>query len=744
MMMQTDPQEEQEFTSMPKLIESGFPFARLSQIAEHESWRKEVYRPVYYLHKWWARRLGSVFRGIILSACLDNDADFWARFYGPNDFGDVAIFDPFMGSGVTVGEAIKLGCQAMGRDINPVAVTACRAAFAHYDKRAVDAVYRSLETAVAPKLRNYFATRTLDGELATVLYYFLVKVVACPTCHAEIDLFKRRIFVANAMPQKDPTAQALCPACGAITVTRFDATAASCTACHHHFNPQRGAVSGAQVCCPHCASSFKLVEHMKEQHAPLAYRRYAKMMLLDDGRKVYEPLNDFDRQLEQAVAEEYRTVVATLPRVRVAPGYNTDQMLKHNYRYWHELFSDRQILCITHLAGAIRAVEDADMQRLFAALFSGVLEFNNLFASFKGEGTGAVRHMFAHHVLKPELMPIEANLWGTSKSSGAFSTLYRSRVQRTLDYKENPTEVVIGAHSGAKRGSINHPLAAPVSMTYAELLANPGSVYLSQGDSRCTDLPDGAVDLVVSDPPFFDNVHYSELADFFYYWLNQVLTLAPAMTTRSAAEVQDTDAARFTSKLTAVFAECRRVLKDDGLFVFTYHHARHDGWTAVHRAIRHAGFACVQAYPIKAEMSVSMPLQQARSPIHLDLILVCRKWSGADLPTGGDVEPRTALEVAENQVALLKGAAIDVSIADAKVILMGQLLCAAHKLRCLEREAAFLEQVALDIDTYVADVLATKGEVLYHAQEPQQLMLFEEMAAYLTQREDERRGSQPA
>ena len=58
-------------------------------------------------------------------------------------------------------------------------------------------------------------------------------------------------------------------------------------------------------------------------------------------------------------------------------------------------------------------------------LFSGTLEFNNLFASYKGEGTGAVRHMFAHHILKPERTPIEANVWGTPKSSGSFSSLLR-------------------------------------------------------------------------------------------------------------------------------------------------------------------------------------------------------------------------------------------------------------------------------------------------------------------------------
>jgi putative DNA methylase len=60
-------------------------------------------------------------------------------------------------------------------------------------------------------------------------------------------------------------------------------------------------------------------------------------------------------------------------------------------------------------------VPKQDAREALLVLFSGVLEFSTLFASYKGEGTGAVRHMFSHHVLKPERMPIEANVWGTSK-----------------------------------------------------------------------------------------------------------------------------------------------------------------------------------------------------------------------------------------------------------------------------------------------------------------------------------------
>ena len=72
------------------------------------------------------------------------------------------------------------------------------------------------------------------------------------------------------------------------------------------------------------------------------------------------------------------------------------------------------------------------------------------------------------------------------------------------------------------------------------------------------------MDLVVTDPPFFDNVHYSELADFFFAWqqLGPSPFVGKRMTTRHAEEVQDTSAEQFAAKLRAVFAECCRVLRD--------------------------------------------------------------------------------------------------------------------------------------------------------------------------------------
>lgn len=719
---------------MNNLIEYDFPFPQLSLIAERESWRKEIYRPVYYLHKWWARRLGSVFRGIILGACLDSTQDFWQSYYSKKVFSGKVVFDPFMGSGVTIGEALKLGCRAIGRDINPVAYLSTSAALSKYSEVEVVSAYRKLEKDIAPKLLSYFDTRTKDGEKAIVLYYFLVKIMSCPKCNAEIDLFTTRIFSKNAVPRKDSSARSLCPGCGEINFTTFDSRSVKCLNCDGTYDPQQGNIKGQYVKCNHCQYKFRLVDRMLQLGNPLSFRRYAKLILSHDGRKNYETLNAFDKEIENRVADEFREIADDFPCDPVAPGYNTSQMLKHNYKYWRQLFSDRQLVCIRQMIDAIKVINDDNLRLLFACLLSGTLEFNNLFTSFKGEGTGAVRHMFAHHILKPEMMPLEANIWGTSKSSGAFSCLFNSRVKRALSYKSDPFELRLHDDKSTKVHGINIPLSHNIANNYSLFKSDMEAVYLSNGDSSCTDLPDNSVDVVITDPPFFDNVHYSELADFFYYWLNQLMGLSSKNTTRSSAEVQDTNAELFTLKLTGVFAESRRVLRSDGLFIFTYHHSRHEGWASVHRAIRHAGFACVQSYPIKAEMSVSMPLQQAKSPIHLDLIVVCRKDS--EIKSGTYNKPpiiKKAVNDAKQQLSALKSAGIKVSLGDAKVILMGRLLCEIHAMRQLDLEEKYLDDIEDDINSYVGHVAATRGEVLYKeaSHRPVQLALFEEIAEYL-------------
>ena len=220
-------------------------------------------------------------------------------------------------------------------------------------------------------------------------------------------------------------------------------------------------------------------------------------------------------------------------------------------------------------------------------------------------------------------------------------------------------------------------------------------------------MPDGAVDVVITDPPFFDNVHYSQLADFFYVWQRHVLGRnghREACTTRSEDEVQNADAATFTERLLAVFAEAYRVLKDDGILAFTYHHSRPEGWNAVLKALMASGFGITAAHPIKSEMSVAMPKHQAREPIDLDIIIVCRKHAQlAPDSRDGDLW-ETIRPVAGEQVERMRASGRRLSRNDVRVIVMAQLLRRLSISHTVEAALTLLDGADSDIEAFIAQL----------------------------------------
>ncbi len=648
-----------------------FPFETISDIAEKESWRKEINRPIYHVHKWWAQRLGSVFRSILIGALSPSQTDTGKLFYSQARFPGAVVFDPFMGSGTTLGEALKLGCKAIGRDINPVAYFLVRNALQIHPRHEVEQTFEQLADKVRDRILAYYKAKTPEGEDATTLYYFWVKTLDCPECDSPVDLFSSYIFAQHAYPRKHPESQSVCPHCGQINTVRFDCEETQCNSCLATYNPKRGPAKGTKATCPSCSTEFPIAATVKKGGKPPSHRMYAKLVLQADGTKRYLPIDELDLKTFRAAAVELEQAKGLYPVVGIEPGYNTNQVLNYGYRYWHEMFNERQLLCLGVLAKAISEIESPNMRDAMTCLFSGALEFNNMFASFKGEGTGAVRHMFYHHILKPERMPLEANLWGTPKSSGSFSTMFRSRLLRALDYCENPFELRLVNGKSTKVYGLSDPIGHSRADSY-EQFEEGRNLYVSCGDSSETDLPDGSVDVVVTDPPFFDNVNYSQLADFFFVWQRHILGGDGRHTTRSNHEVQHQEAEEFQSRLKAVFAECCRVLSDDGLLVFTYHHSRAEGWTSVLGALADAGFVITATQPIKAEMSVATPKNQAKEPIDLDVVIVCRKRDHA--PKRADLDEPAAEAAAARQIERFRVSGRKLSRNDVRVIFMGQLI----------------------------------------------------------------------
>lgn len=638
-------------------LEIAFPAVRLSQIAEAESWRKEIHRPATHTHKWWAQRLGSVFRGIIASAVTTSEEEAVRAFEGKLRLDGPCVFDPFAGSGTTLVEAAKTGAAVIGLDINPVATLVQRQALQAWQVGALNRAYKLVEKHCRQTIDELH--RSESGE--TVLYYFWVAVADCPQCSQPVRLFSRQVFAQNAYPGRVPKAQLVCPVCLSIQEGRVDFKEAVCA--NNHTFTRHGAVSGAWMTCPSGHRSKVLGALSGACPRKIMY---AKMVLSHDGAKRYEPITPFDVDLytkaSELLARERDGLV--LPVGTLEDGYNTKQAIAWGYRTWADFFNDRQLYCLGLLGGAIRDLAAGDYEReALAALFSGTLEFNNMFCSFKGEGTGAVRHMFSHHILKPERTPLEAHPWGTPASSGSFSTLYRSRLLRAHAYKHEPSDLVKANHKVVRVHGLSLPVELEILSRWPHGGIEAGQALVVTGNSAHSGLPDRSVSLIVTDPPYMDNVHYSELADFFHVWLRQVRPYpgypAEATTTRNSAEVQSTSPNGFEAGITAVWRECARVLRDDGLLAFTFHQARVSGWVALMRGLSGAGFEVTAVQPVKGEMSTSTTKSTASEPSNLDSVVVARR-----APRSQPVarSPREAAEQAVSRLGALQTAGVEVGV----------------------------------------------------------------------------------
>ena len=694
-------------TEPRRAIEDAFPFEFVSDIAEMESWRKEVHRPIYHVHKWWAQRLGSVFRAAIIAAAMPRGASVSDLFYKPLRLSGLVVFDPFMGSGTTVGEALKLGCTAIGRDINPVACRMVRVALGRLNRVDLEAQFKHLEATAGRTIQKLYQTVDSDGQPSVALYYFWVKFLPCPGCQEPVDLFSSYIFATHADKVRHPEAKAVCPDCHSIVDCRYDTTSVAC-GCGKQFDPRIGPARRTTAVCPSCALEFPIAKTAAKAGKPPEHRMYAKLVLRANGKKEYLPVDDDDLAAFQDAKDRLAEMAPLIPTVCIKDGHNTKQMLNYGYKFWHEMFNPRQLLALAILGKSISQLPVGDARSALSLLFSGVLEFNNMFASYKGEGTGAVRHLFAHHILKPERMPIEANLWGTPKSSGAFSTLYRTRLLRALDYRETPFEIGVQHGRGRKFAKrilgLSDPIGARVLHEYDPCATTSGHVVVSCGDSAATDLPPKSVDVVVTDPPFFDNVHYSELADFFYAWQRLYFPTKDTLreSTRRSEEVQDTSSSAFSAKLRMVLCECHRVLRDQGLVVMSYHHSRDSGWVAVADAMLKAGFSIVQAHPVKAEMSVAAPKRQAKHPINLDILIVCRKKvSDGRRRSANSDALAAAMEVGVERIRRFNAAGRRLSLNDVRVVILSQLLVELSAGRSADELRSALDNVRSRTDRFI-------------------------------------------
>lgn len=620
------------------LIELSFPFLQISKLAKIESYRKNIYRPAYYLHKWWARRSGAVFRAISLACLLEPTEDLMERFYLPNPTlarGKV-VLDPFMGGGTTVGEMLRLGAKVIGIDINPVAWFLVKKIVEPISLAKLDSVFTEIEAKVAQKILDLYSTTCPKCNAPAIAsYLYWVKVARCRLCGAEVPL-RKSMVIAPHMSHPN-TGLVTCPRCGELFVSDCLSEEIQCKGCAAKFNSSSGYTDGAKFTCRSCGSTDEIIRVYRSGESPPEHRLIGMAYVCQTCGKAYKKPRDGDYYKLMSVEQQFNRLKDSLifPRGSIPSGYNTNQMRNYNYHYWHQMFNERQLLALSWLLEAVLQLDQENVREFMLLLFSGLLEFNNLFCSPKGLGTGAVRHIFAHHAYIPPKEVIEANVWGVGGSSGGFSTLYKERLRLAKEWALNPVEHKLTAKGVAKVPIPGERVASSLAHSFAELEADASERVwlLNRSSTSLPQLPSQRVDLIITDPPYFDNVMYSELADFFYRWLQIALQgRYPGFRAESVDKSEEAirslsgvpEPAAYQDVLERVFVECARVLKDTGLLVFTFHHSNVEAWQQLGNALRRAGFQVKRLYSVHAEMDVGVPILDKES-VKFDAILVCKK-----------------------------------------------------------------------------------------------------------------------
>jgi len=296
--------------------------------------------------------------------------------------------------------------------------------------------------------------------------------------------------------------------------------------------------------------------------------------------------------------------------------------------HWLDMFTTRQALvhatfCEEFLKLASEVRQDlgelAEPVLIELALMQGkAINWNARSSSWNIQKQG-MRSVFDKHNF--------AFKWTFAEFEGA-GALYGWCLSQLLDAYGGIAKLMDG--TGTAVFGDREPIERPVTVTQG-----------SAGD--LASVPDGSFAHVCMDPPYYDNVMYAELSDFFYVWEKRTLgKLLPDFFTTDLTDKENeavANPARFAAmgrrkselatldyeaKMTAIFAECRRTLRDDGVLSVMFTHKRAEAWDTLGMGLLQGGFTIETSWPINTEPENSLHQANMNSAAST-IMLVCRK-----------------------------------------------------------------------------------------------------------------------
>lgn len=656
-------------------LEKRFDATFVARLALREKQVQQSYRPIISIHKWFARRPGSVFRSLLHA---EFDERPLAESYASSHDIRGVVADPFMGGGTTVYEATRMGLSVVGCDVNPMSYWTVRQAVAPLDLEKFERAAQQVINDVRAEVGDLYRTRCEEcsGQV-DVKYFHLVKTCSCPSCGEHVDLFPG-LRLAEAV--RHPREVYHCPGCDALREVPPSKTP-RCPDCDYDLS-KRLTVRTATT-CQHCGEPFKFAAQLGQPpvHRLFGIEYHCSQCYSNVQGRQFKTPDARDQALLKRATTLLRKMRGELPipSDAIPPGDETTRLHRWGYQRWSELFSDRQLLGLGVLMKRIGEVPDEEVRYALATVFSDFLRYQNLLCRYD---TYALKcqDVFAIHGFPVALLACENSLLGIPRVGSGSFVHFIAKYIKAKQYAQHPYEVI---YEGRKK--VVHPIAGEsieTPLVDSEPDARPQGAWLSSGPSQKLILRPGSLDGVFTDPPYFDNVQYAELMDFCYVWLKKLMGAHDEFssdTTRTDDELTGNvtllrGLQEFTAGLSSVFCQMASALKAGAPLVFTYHHNDPQAYVPLIVAILDAGLTCTKVLVTPGEMSASLHIAGTKSSI-LDSVFVCRHPQYAEAidgvqelvdadveamravpyePTGGDIACITAGHVAAAAIRSLE------------------------------------------------------------------------------------------
>ena len=552
------------------------------------------------------------------------------------------VLDPFSGGGAIPLEALRLGCETYANDYNPVAVLIEKCTLEYpqkYGKKLVEDVKKwgewVLEEAKkeleqfypsdVEEKKSYFKDQK---EVSIPVGYIWARTIKCqnPKCEAEIPLM-RQFWLA-----KKPNKKVILYPYTKNKRVEFKIVGDGYEKMPKDFDPEKGTVARAVAECLYCGSIVEAKDVRKQFRDGKSCQRMVAVvthkigtqgkkyrLATDNDMDVYNKAEKYlERKCEKLEKEWGISPIPDepLPKER-ARGFSGFRVILYGFNIWGDLFNARQKLALVTMTEKIREAHKKMLSQKYEEEYKkAILSYLSLALDRLATRNAnvSVWHTGSEQTEKVFAMQALPMQWSYPESN----PLTEGNVIGFMGNIDSIEEVINNLSKISK------------------------SIKISVTQSSATELSykDNFFDAIFTDPPYYDNVAYADLSDFFYVWLKRALDnsypelFSTPLTPKTIEIIQDParskDKRFFEESLTKAFQEIHRVLKQDGIGVIVYAHKTTQGWETIINALLDSGLVITASWPINTEMQ-SRLLAKESAALASSIYIVARKIKKKEL-----------------------------------------------------------------------------------------------------------------